>query len=138
MTERPVSEQGAGYEAYLPAQTILAQISAAVVVTDRQGNLLYANPFAAALFGFPAGGKLLGRPVLSLAFSGGDAGKAAELAKQVLRGRDGDGTFAVAPRRRLARVRPRPGDAAAPPVRLDRWHRDPRAGGQPAQQPPGT
>ncbi len=85
----------AGYDAYLPAQTILAQISAAVVVTDRQGNLLYANPFAAALFGFPKKGKLLGRPVLSLAFSGGDAGKAAELAKQVLRGRGGDGTFAV-------------------------------------------
>jgi len=53
----------AGYDAYLPAQTILAQISAAVVVTDRQGNLLYANPFAAALFGFPKKGKLLGRPV---------------------------------------------------------------------------
>ena len=85
----------AGYDAYLPAQTILAQISAAVVVTDRQGNLLYANPFAAALFGFPKRGKLLGRPVLSLAFSGVDAGKAAELAKQVLRGRGGDGTFAV-------------------------------------------
>ena len=85
----------AGYDAYLPAQTILAQISAAVVVTDRQGNLLYANPFATALFGFPDRGKLLGRPVLSLAFTGGDAGKAAELAKQVLRGRGGDGTFAV-------------------------------------------
>ncbi len=85
----------AGYDAYLPAQTILAQISAAVVVTDRQGNLLYANPFATALFGFPKRGKLLGRPVLSLAFSGVDAGKAAELARQVLRGRGGDGTFAV-------------------------------------------
>jgi PAS domain S-box-containing protein len=85
----------AGYDACLPAQTILAQISAAVVVTDRQGNLLYANPFATALFGFPDGGKLLGRPVLSLAFTGGDAGKAVELAKQVLRGRGGDGTFAV-------------------------------------------
>ena len=85
----------AGYDAYLPAQTILAQISAAVVVTDREGNLLYANPFASALFGFPDGGKLLGRPVLSLAFSGGDAAKAAELARQVLRGRGGDGTFAV-------------------------------------------
>jgi PAS domain S-box-containing protein len=95
VTDRPLTEQGAEYEAYLPAQTILAQISAAVVVTDRQGNLLYANPFAVALFGFPDRGKLLGRPVLSLAFSGGDAGKAAELARQVLRGRGGDGTFAV-------------------------------------------
>jgi len=95
VTDRPLTDPGAGYEAYLPAQTILAHISAAVVVTDRQGNLLYANPFAVALFGFPDSGKLLGRPVLSLAFSGGDAGKAAELARQVLRGRGGDGTFAV-------------------------------------------
>ena len=39
----------------------------------------------------PKKGKLLGRPVLSLAFSGADTGKAAELAKQVLRGRGGDG-----------------------------------------------
>ncbi|HUY51961.1 MAG TPA: SpoIIE family protein phosphatase [Streptosporangiaceae bacterium] len=85
----------AGYDAYLPAETILGQMSAAVVVTDRLGNLLYANPFAVALFGFPGNGKLLGRPVLSLAFTGGDAGKAAELANQVLRGRGGDGTFAV-------------------------------------------
>jgi PAS domain S-box-containing protein len=83
------------YESYLPAGTILSQMSAALVVTDPLGNLLYANPFAARLFGFPGGGKLLGQPVLSLAFTGSDARKAAELAQQVLRGRDGDGTFAV-------------------------------------------
>jgi PAS domain S-box-containing protein len=86
----------AGYEAYLPAETILGQIAAAVVVTDRLGNLVYANPFAVALFGFPAeAGKLLGQPILSLGFSGGDARKVAELVRQVLRGRSGDGTFAV-------------------------------------------
>jgi len=86
----------AGYEAYLPAETILGQIAAAVVVTDRQGNLLYANPFAVSLFGFPAAaGKMLGQPVLSLGFTGSDAGKVAELTRQVLRGRSGDGTFAV-------------------------------------------
>ena len=85
-----------GYEAYLPAETILGQVAAAVVVTDRQGNLLYANPFAVSLFGFPAtAGKMLGQPVLSLGFTGSDAGKVAELTRQVLRGRSGDGTFAV-------------------------------------------
>ena len=83
------------YESYLPSGTILSQMSAALVVTDPLGNLLYANPFATKLFGFPADGKLLGQPVLALAFSGTDARKAAELAQQVLRGRDGDGTFAV-------------------------------------------
>jgi PAS domain S-box-containing protein len=86
----------AGYEAHLPAETILGQVAAAVVVTDRAGNLLYANPFAVALFGFPAdAGKLLGRPILSLGFTGGDAAKVEELARQVLRDRSGDGTFAV-------------------------------------------
>jgi PAS domain S-box-containing protein len=93
---RPVNDWAdAGYGAYLPADTILSQISAAVVVTDRLGNLLYANPFAVALFGFPSAGKLLGRPILSLGFSGSDAGRVADLAKHVLSGRGGEGTFAV-------------------------------------------
>ena len=85
-----------GYDAYLPAAAILEQMGAALVVTDRHGNLLYANPYAVAMFGFPANsGKLIGRPILSLGFTGGDVGKVAELAKLVLRGRSGDGTFAV-------------------------------------------
>ena len=92
MTEQATT----GYDSYLPAGAILGQMGAAVVVTDRQGNLLYANPFAVALFGFPAdAAKLLGRPILTLGFTGGDAGKVAELARQVLRGSAGDGTFAV-------------------------------------------
>jgi len=84
-----------GYESYLPAEAILSQIAAAVVVTDRSGNLLYANPFAVTLFGFPTPGKFLGQPVLSMGFTGGDTGRVAELAKQVFRGRTGDGTFAA-------------------------------------------
>ena len=43
------------YESYLPSGTILSQMSAALVVTDPLGNLLYANPYATRLFGFPAG-----------------------------------------------------------------------------------
>ena len=39
--------------AYLPADTVLGQIEAAVVVTDRLSNLLYANAYAAKLFDFP-------------------------------------------------------------------------------------
>src|ERR1700733_12080472 len=85
----------AGYGAYLPAETVLGQIAAAVVVTDRLSNLLYANAFAVQLFDFPeAPSQLVGRPILSLGFEESDAGKAAELAKQVLRGRTWDGTFA--------------------------------------------
>jgi len=43
----------AGLGAYLPPETVLGQIEAAVVVTDRQSNLRYANAYAAKLFDFP-------------------------------------------------------------------------------------
>ena len=36
----------AGLGAYLPPETVLGQIEAAVVVTDRQSNLRYANAYA--------------------------------------------------------------------------------------------
>ena len=82
--------------AYLLPDTVLGQIEAAVVVTDRRSNLLYANAYAAKLFEFPdAPERLVGRSLLSLGFEEEDVGKAAELAKQVLRGRAWDGTFAT-------------------------------------------
>jgi PAS domain S-box-containing protein len=81
--------------AYLLPDTVLGQIDAAVVVTDRQSNLLYANAYAAKLFGFPdVPERLVGRSLLSLGFEEEDLGRAAELAKQVLHGRAWDGTFA--------------------------------------------
>lgn len=83
--------------AYLPAETVLAQVEAAVVVTDRDSNLLYANAHAAKLFGFPdEPERLVGRSLLSLGFEEQDLGKAAELARQVLLGRSWEGTFASA------------------------------------------
>src|SRR6266851_1703339 len=86
----------AGMRAYLPPDTVLGQIEAAVVVTDQQSNLLYANAHAAKLFDFPdAPERLVGRSLLSLGFEEEDLGKAADLAKQVLRGRAWDGTFSV-------------------------------------------
>ena len=39
--------------AYLLPGTVLGQIEAAVVVTDPQGNLRYANAYAAKLFANP-------------------------------------------------------------------------------------
>src|SRR5690348_3330455 len=81
--------------AYLPPDTVLGQIEAAVVVADRQSKLLYANAYAAKLFDFPdAPERLVGRSLLSLGFEEEDVGKEAELAKQVLGGRAWDGTFA--------------------------------------------
>lgn len=80
--------------AYLPAELVLSQLDAAVVVTDRRGNLLYANAYAARLFDFPGeAAELTGRSVLSLGFERGELGTAAELARQVRRGRGWDGTF---------------------------------------------
>jgi PAS domain S-box-containing protein len=80
---------------YLPAATVLGQIEAAIVVTDRLSNLLYANRYAASLFDFPGDPEqLAGRSLVSLGFEEEDVGKAAELARQVLRGRGWDGTFA--------------------------------------------
>jgi PAS domain S-box-containing protein len=91
MTHWPDAEHGA----YLPAETVLGQIAAAVVVTDRLSSLLYANAFAERLFGFhedPA--RLVGQPILTLGF--GECGT--DLARQVLGGRSWDGTFAAARR----------------------------------------
>ncbi len=89
------AQEESALAAYLPPDTVLGQIDAAVVVTDRLSNLLYANAYAAKLFGFPdAPERLVGRSLLSLGFEEEDLGKAAELAKQVLHGRVWDGTFA--------------------------------------------
>ena len=92
-----------GLAALLTADTILGQIEAAVLVTDRLGNLRYANDYAAGLFGLPGGaGRLAGLSVLSLmcgeADPGGAAadqpGHAAGLVRQVLAGGAWEGTLA--------------------------------------------
>src|ERR1051326_4931359 len=89
-----MTEWDAAVTAYLPPDTVLGQIEAAVVVTDKQSNLLYANGYASRLFDFPdIPERLVGRSLLSLGFEEEDLGKAADLAKQVLRGRAWDGTF---------------------------------------------
>ena len=84
-----------GLAAFLPADTVLGQIEAAVLVTDQLGSLLYANTYAVKLFGLPDDAeRLAGRSILSLGFEEGDLGEAAELVRQVLHGGAWDGTFA--------------------------------------------
>jgi PAS domain S-box-containing protein len=79
----------------LGAELILDQVETGVVVTDRQGNLTYANAFAVTLFGFPdTAAHLVGRPLLSLGFEADNARRALSLGRQVLRGRAWEGTFA--------------------------------------------
>jgi len=105
-----------GVAALLTADTILGQIEAAVLVTDRLGHLRYANAYAAGLFGLPDDpGRLAGLSILSLMCgeggpgsgagdpgqqvgdSGqqvGDPGAAAGLVQQVLAGGAWEGTLA--------------------------------------------
>ncbi len=82
--------------ASLDEDAVLDQAEAGIVVTDRLGNLQYANSFAVRLFGFPDDpGHLVGHSLLSLGFEEGDLRKGNELAGQVLRGRAWEGTFAI-------------------------------------------
>ncbi len=85
----------AAFDAYLPADMVLAQADVAVVVTDRLSNLLYINDYAARLFRISGDvARLAGCPVLSLGlFADDDVRKMEDLAGQVLRGRSWEGTF---------------------------------------------
>ena len=85
---------GATFDACLPAETVLRQVDTAVLATDRASNLLYANAYAAKLFGFPQDfHHLIGHSILQIGFDKADLVKATELAKQVLRGLVWEGTF---------------------------------------------
>jgi PAS domain S-box-containing protein len=85
----------AAMRAFHDPADILEHLESAVVVTDRGGNLLYANTFAATLFGFPDSPKrLVGRSLVSLGFEEGDGRRVDDLAAQVLRGSVWEGTFA--------------------------------------------
>jgi len=82
-------------DAYLPAVTVLDHADIAVVVTDRLGNLLYLNEFAARLFRISGDlARLAGCPVVSLGlFADDGVRKIDDLSGQVLRGRSWEGTF---------------------------------------------
>jgi len=74
---------------------ILEQLEAALVVTGVDGNLLYANPYAVRLLGFPDdAAHLVGRSLASLGFEEGDAPRVNDLVSQVVRGRPWEGTYA--------------------------------------------
>ncbi len=86
---------GGAVHALLAPADILEQLQMAVVVTDRSCSLLYANAFAATLFGLPdTPANLVGRSLVSLGFEG-DARRLNDLASQVLHGRSWEGTLAA-------------------------------------------
>ncbi len=82
--------------ALLSPADILDQVENAIVVTDANGGLMYANAFAVSLFGFPDDAEqLIGRSLTSLGFENGDARRLKELGTQVMQGRTWEGTFAT-------------------------------------------
>jgi PAS domain S-box-containing protein len=82
--------------AHLDTDEVLDHVESGIVVTDRLGNLQYANAFAALLFGFPDDPRrLIGQSLVSLGFEEGDPRKANELASQVLAGRAWEGNSAI-------------------------------------------
>jgi serine phosphatase RsbU (regulator of sigma subunit) len=85
----------AAFGEYLPPDMVLSHADIAVVVTDRLGNILYVNEFAAGLFRVSGDvARLAGSPVESLGlFADDGAHRAEHLAGQVLRGRSWEGTF---------------------------------------------
>ncbi len=95
----PVGEEagaGSAVDPLLGAESVLGQMAAGVVVIDRDGCLLYANDFAVSLFGFPDDARhLAGKSLLSLGFEEGDARRARDMTRQVLRGWPWEGTFAT-------------------------------------------
>jgi PAS domain S-box-containing protein len=89
-------EAGPGLQPLLGADAVLGQVAAGVVVTDREGCLLYANDFAVSLFGFPDDAPhLAGQSLLALGFEEGDARKARDMTRQVFRGWPWEGTLAT-------------------------------------------
>jgi serine phosphatase RsbU (regulator of sigma subunit)/anti-sigma regulatory factor (Ser/Thr protein kinase)/PAS domain-containing protein len=82
--------------ALLSPAEVLDQIENAVLVSDPDGCLLYANSHAIALFGFPNdAGRLIGRSLVELGFNDSDERKISELIAQVMEGRIWEGTFAT-------------------------------------------
>jgi PAS domain S-box-containing protein len=79
----------------LTAADVLDEVATAVVVTGIDGAVLYANAFAAALFGFRGEpGLLAGRPLAALGLEDGDAATIQHMTDNVLRGWPWEGTLA--------------------------------------------
>jgi PAS domain S-box-containing protein len=86
---------GAAISSLAGPADILEQLEAGVVVTGVDGDLLYANPYAVRLFGFPDdAAHLVGRSLASLGFEEGDVSRVNDLVRHVVRGRPWEGTFA--------------------------------------------
>jgi serine phosphatase RsbU (regulator of sigma subunit) len=83
------------FDPYLPAELVLRQAEIGVIVTDRQGNVLFANEYVTLLLRLPGdAARLAGQPMHALGFiPDGDLPKAEDLSRQVLSGVTWEGTF---------------------------------------------
>jgi PAS domain S-box-containing protein len=79
----------------LSAADVLGEVATGVVVTGTDGVVLFANAYAAGLFGFTGDPALLtGRPLAALGLEDGDAATMQQMADNVLRGWPWEGTLA--------------------------------------------
>ncbi len=91
-----VQTAGGAITSLLGPTELLEQMKVGLVATDPDGKLIYANPFAAALLGFPDDlSHMIGRSVDTLWFEEGDAPRLDDLADQVLHGRPWEGAFTI-------------------------------------------
>jgi serine phosphatase RsbU (regulator of sigma subunit) len=83
------------FDPYLPAELVLRQAEIGVIVTDRQGSVLFANEYVTLLLRLPGDpARLAGQPMHALGFiPDGDLPKAEDLSRQVLSGVTWEGTF---------------------------------------------
>ncbi len=77
------------------SEEILGRVESAVIVVDHDGCLRYANPFAAALYGYDTIEQLLNVPFRSLGFDEEDMSKVKNLERQACRGLDWEGTLSI-------------------------------------------
>ncbi len=83
------------FDSYLPADAVLRKAQIGVIVTDRQGNVLFANEHVARVLRLSGdAAQLAGLPLHALGFiPDGDLPKAEDLSRQVLSGMSWEGTF---------------------------------------------
>jgi len=79
----------------LSTEQILGQVETGVIVVDHYGDLVYANAFAADLFGYPDSATLKKMPFRKLGFDSEEMTKVENLEHQACRGKEWEGTLLI-------------------------------------------
>jgi PAS domain S-box-containing protein len=87
--------EGTGRRGLLSTEQILGQVETGVIVVDHYGDLVYANAFAADLFGYPDPASLKTMAFRKLGFDSEEMTKVENLERQACRGKEWEGTLAI-------------------------------------------